>query len=407
MISVLDATRSKVEHALQRVRGLRSPTPAQSDVDKALSEIENALVIHRDNLNALAANAPDVAVVAGHCQVTLGELYRFLSSLGFLHRAQHPCNPFEAYAPLRRLARLVIGGDTHIVISSEWDFSPHTIVSLHGLPDFVFVGLPASESDNAFLLPLAGHEFGHSLWRRQGEAAKYQQAIIDELLNQVRARWADFTSLFPHVTDQGTLATNAASIRTWAPAWQLAQRQCEEIYCDLVGLRLFGEAYLKAFAWLIAPGLDAQRSAYPLARARSAILVTACADWGVAVPSAFADQFSLPPGQANFLLEIADATSVGVAPELAKGVKDVLTTKGLSLPRADVVDAIAKRLTYAAPSVVPGTLQELLCGAWRLRDQPDLWSSYPHLARDRERILNDLVLKSAQCLEWRIRVEAA
>src|SRR3989442_6962025 len=155
MVSLLDATRSKVEHAMQRVRGLRSLEPAQGDVDKALTQIYQALVRHRENLNALAASPPDPTVLAQHCRVTLGELYMFLSSLGFLHRAQHPCNPFEAYDPLRRLAQAVIGVDTRIVISSEWDFSPHTYVFLHGLPDFVFIGLPASEAENALLLPLA------------------------------------------------------------------------------------------------------------------------------------------------------------------------------------------------------------------------------------------------------------
>src|ERR1700730_18347132 len=186
MIPLLDATRSKVEHALQRVRGLRSLEPAQGDVENALKQISDALISHRDNLNALAASPVDPAVLAQHCRVTLGELYMFLSSLGFLHRAQHPCNPFEAYDPLRRLAQAVIGADTRIVISSEWDFSPLTYVSLHGLPDFVFIGLPASESEKALLLPLAGHEFGHSLWRRNGENAAYENAMVDELLKQIR-----------------------------------------------------------------------------------------------------------------------------------------------------------------------------------------------------------------------------
>jgi hypothetical protein len=177
VIPLLDATRSKVEHALQRVRGLRSPLPAQRDVEVALTQIEQALVSHRDNLNALAGGSPDAVVLAQHCRATLGELYGFLSSLGYLHRAQHPCNPFEAYDPLRRLAQSVIGVGTRIVISSEWDFSPQTIVTVDGLPDFVFVGLPASESDNGFLLPLAGHELGHSLWRRMPSSTQREPIV--------------------------------------------------------------------------------------------------------------------------------------------------------------------------------------------------------------------------------------
>jgi hypothetical protein len=405
MISLVDATRSKIEHALQRVRGLRSPVAAQGDVENALGQIEKALVSHRDNLNALATGTPDPVVLAQHCRVVLGELYMFLSSLGFLHRAQHPCNPFEAYDPLRRLAQQVIGSDTRIVISSEWDFSPLTYVSLHGLPEFVFIGLPASEAENALLLPLAGHEFGHSLWRRNDEGARHVNAVVTELLVHIRARMAEFTLAFPHVTDQSTLASDPTAVSAWRPSWLVAQRQCEEVFCGLVGLRLFGESYLKAFAWLIAPGLDDPRSFYPLAKTRARILANASSSWGIAVPTGYEGQFIAATGKAEILLELADSTCESLAPVLTSAANALLTAAGIDLPRQDCVDDVAARLLHAVPSVLPSTLQELLCAAWRLRDAPALWSSSPHLRRDRERILNEILLKSAQCIEWRTRLE--
>ena len=36
--------------------------------------------------------------------------------------------------------------------------------SVNNLPGFVFIGLPAPESANPFLIPLGGHELGHSAW---------------------------------------------------------------------------------------------------------------------------------------------------------------------------------------------------------------------------------------------------
>jgi hypothetical protein len=407
MNSTLDATRSKIEHAMQRVRALRSHAAAQGDIDIALSQVYKTLSAHRNNLNTLAATESNEELVAVHCRIVLSELYEYVSSLGFLHRAQHPCNPFEAYDPLRRLAQAVIGEDTRIVISSEWDFSPLTYVSVHGLPEFVFIGLPASESDNAFLLPLAGHEFGHSLWRRHDAGVTFEDQILSELILQIRSRWADFTAAFPQVKDESTLTSLPASVEAWRPAWRIAKRQCEEIYCDLVGLRVFGDSYLHAFDWLIAPGLDATRGYYPTGRTRASVLVEASTSWSVAVPPGFAERFLDGPKTVPLTISLADATTAALTKALMNDVVERLSTKGIALPRTELVEQISARLQQTVPAVLPSTLPELLCGAWSLRRMPNLWSSYPHLAKDKERILNELVLKSAQCLEWRTRLEGA
>jgi len=212
--------------------------------------------------------------------------------------------------------------------------------------------------------------------------------------------------MFPRVKDQSTLASDRAAASAWRPTWHVSKRQCEEIFCDLVGLRLFGESYLKAFAWLIAPGLDAQRSQYPVARTRVGVLTNASAAWEIAVPPGLENQFLPAHAKAGLLLDLADATSEALAPVLADAANKLVADKGIGFPRPDMVEAVAARLVHAVPSVLSSTLQELLCAAWRLRDEPALWSSYPHLRRDRERILNELLLKSAQCLEWRTRLKS-
>src|SRR3546814_14740255 len=51
-------------------------------------------------------------------------------------------------------------------MSSEWKFVPFTYpMTLDWLPGFALVGGPAPESDNVLIVPLAGHEIGHSAWR--------------------------------------------------------------------------------------------------------------------------------------------------------------------------------------------------------------------------------------------------
>ena len=54
--------------------------------------------------------------------------------------------------------------ETRLILSSEWDYSPFMYDQITDLPSFVFIGLPACESANPLLLPLAGHELGHSVW---------------------------------------------------------------------------------------------------------------------------------------------------------------------------------------------------------------------------------------------------
>jgi hypothetical protein len=186
----------------------------------------------------------------------------------------------------------------------------------------------------------------------------------------------------------------------------IAERQTEEMFCDLVGLRVFGESYLKAFAWLIAPGFDSSRSNYPLTKTRAKLMVRASTKWGIAHSANYPDQFLLPSTPSGFLLGLADATSEAITEGLINEVDTMISAKRVALPSGTTVARVAKQLTFGVPSAINASLPELLCAAWKLRDDPTLWASAPHLRRERERILNDLTLKSAQCLEWRARLEA-
>lgn len=95
------------------------------------------------------------------CSTSLYELCIYVPILGFILRSTNVRNAFEAYAPLLRLTRSILGVDTKLIISSEWELSPFVYRSMTGLPGFVLIGLPAPESSNPLLIPLAGHEVGH------------------------------------------------------------------------------------------------------------------------------------------------------------------------------------------------------------------------------------------------------
>ena len=111
-----------------------------------------------------AAAGQDHWLQLNTCQRTLDELTRFLPVLGFVLRSTNVRTAFEIHGPLLRLTREFLGADTRLLVSSEWEYSPYTYSPLPDFADFVLIGFPASESANPLVVPLAGHELGHSLW---------------------------------------------------------------------------------------------------------------------------------------------------------------------------------------------------------------------------------------------------
>src|SRR6185503_19438960 len=72
--------------------------------------------------------------VARECAQSVGALFQYLPALGLILRSTNVRNAFEAYKPLRRLARQLLEPDvtekdrqTKLLLSSEWSFTPYTI----------------------------------------------------------------------------------------------------------------------------------------------------------------------------------------------------------------------------------------------------------------------------------------
>lgn len=59
------------------------------------------------------------------------------------------------------------------------------IFSFTDLPNFVLIGFPAPESGNPLLIPLAGHELGHTVWKGRSLASKYKKSIEDTILSLI------------------------------------------------------------------------------------------------------------------------------------------------------------------------------------------------------------------------------
>lgn len=199
----------------------------------------------------------------------------YLPLLGFFLRSTNVRNAFEIYGPLRRIARQLIGGNTQLVLSSEWDYSPFTYTRIGFLPDFVLIGFPATESDNPHILPLAGHELGHTLWAVRDVDKDILPVLKTTIVTELQSNWAKYEEFFPG-TQKTQLSTDLVAMAIWSDALDWSLGQAEEAFCDFVGLRIFGTSYLEAFSFLIAPRLGQRRlEVYPSIQDRVAYMCQA------------------------------------------------------------------------------------------------------------------------------------
>jgi len=108
----------------------------------------------------------NISSIANNINVKILEV---LPILGFILRSTNVRNAFEMIEPLQVVAEQAMQGKPELILSSEWDYIPFAYPqSLVDLKSYVLIGLPASEAASALLVPLAGHELGHAVWRNRG-----------------------------------------------------------------------------------------------------------------------------------------------------------------------------------------------------------------------------------------------
>jgi hypothetical protein len=283
------------------------------------------------------------------------------------------------------------------------------------LPNFVLIGLPAHESSNPLLLPLAGHELGHTIWADRNILSKFAQSIEKSIVDEITGgRWNDFQQLHPDTTEKSSVTDDFIVRQTWLPAADWAARQAEETFCDLIGLRIFGESYLQAFAYLLSPRLAGLRSViYPNFRRRVSDLVNATNLFGVKMSSfppkftsaqytdLFEDLSEPPEYERNkrFLLSLADQASQRQFDKVAKLASETVINADVTMPSDDKINEIYKDFELIAPAQAAGCLANILNAGWRGFHDENLWSGIPQI-KSRNAVLKELLLKSIEVFEY-------
>jgi hypothetical protein len=412
-MSFLDDTKKRVQAFLDEAAHLAESEFPYPGSRLALERLIQFFAARLATLNSFDANS-DQAIVRQTCSLDLQHQFTYLPLLGFILRSTNVRNAFEVFRPLLRLA-----GDirepgvaknarkTELVLSSEWDYSPFVYREMPELPGFVMIGIPSPESANPLLVPLAGHELGHSVWRKDNPSLQttWEPRVRQAVLAEVAARWSTFSAAFNLTITQAQLASNVGAMAAWLPSFNLALRQVEETFCDFLGLRIFGWAYLEAFSYLLSPGSPGARpTTYPAMPDRINNLLTASQTYGVTPSAGYRDRFTPPPppllSPVDILrLQIADAARQRLINDLIAEAQQVITASRVTMPTDAERDLTYDRFKLVVPREKCKCIADILNGAWKAFRDPLLWQDNPQIAEKRDLVLKELVLKNLELFE--------
>jgi hypothetical protein len=382
--------------------------------EAALKRLEQVFNARLASLNTLTPQSLPAAVRQA-CSLALGDIVNNLPLLGFIVRSTNVRNAFEVLRPLLRMAGAVLEPgiqkeqrQTQLIISSEWQYSPLIYRGIPELPGFVLIGFPAPESSNPLLLPLAGHEFGHSVWVANAVLRDaIRQSIYTEIIAVIQSRWAEYQQVFPHMSSYSPdqLDADLYAIETWLQAQNWALDQAEEVFCDCLGLRLFGASYMEAFACLLAPCMPGERSVlYPNTTDRVQYLTTAAGNYSVTVPPNFQVQFEDNPipqltRQDEFRLELADQAVMNTLPTIMQQANQVVAASLLPSSTSTEVNRIYSRYKLVVPAEKCICLADILNAAWKAYRDSDFWGASQQAPTKRDEVLKELVLKNIEIFE--------
>ncbi|MGH9905160.1 MAG: hypothetical protein ACRD8U_06190 [Pyrinomonadaceae bacterium] len=412
-MDTLDATKWRVRSIRTTIANLsegefpyKAPLQALQILDEYFETEHQAFLSH-------LGEDSERATVMRRCAEAIRDVSVCLPLLAFMLRATNVRNAFEIHAPLQRIAKQLLGEQTQLVLSSEWEYSPFTYTKIDYLPDFVLIGFPAIESDNPLILPLAGHELGHTLWGQLDLHSTYLTQIKGAIINKITTDWAKYSIYFPSLTKEQSY-TDIVAYTTWSEAIEWALRQVEEVFCDVVGLRIFGGAYLEAFSFLVAPRLGQERTAlYPSLRDRVEYMCSAAEKWSIEIPSKYRERFEFAPAISpdeawRFRLELADFACNEQVDSLIQKVLAVAHDKKIPMPQCDHsmheksdcdhLKNEIERIENVVPIDRADSLSHIVNSAWNAIDNPNLWKNKVHITQ-RDRTLQDLILKSIEVFE--------
>ena len=394
---------SQVQHVLREIKCLQASEFPYSSSKEALDILHNIFSLH-SGLLIDCKDGFDESIEDNVCGNAVFDCAACIDTLGFVLRSTNVRNSFEIYGPFLRLSKSILGDSVKLIVSSEWGYSPFIKGGGAQLPDFVLMGLPATQSSNSFLLPIAGHELGHTIWNKERLDKKLSSLEINEcIVRTIQKHWDSYVSAFPELSDKkNELFTDLFARSSWGPIYDWVKHQLQESFCDIVGVGIFGASYYYATAYLLVINKSlARKLLYPDHYDRIRIIADICKQWGVNIPEDYLNLYSNagPPNKENTkeaaLLFVADIVRDEFIGEMRLWVEKILKPKNFAVD-SDVVNLCKSSFAFGVPSENAKGLQNILAAAWdSLLDE----GFVPGGFEDKEDLLNEIVLKSIEILE--------
>ena len=406
-----DFATEKILAVRRQISRLLASDFPHSDSKSALGLLD---LVYKADLSRIteALDSEDKRLRTRVCSNLNFNIARFQHILGFILRSTNVRNSFEIYDPLLRLSKQLLGSNAKLVLSSEWDYTPFTYpATFKELPNYVFIGSPAIEAGNALIVPLAGHELGHSVWRNTGIGNDFYpqiQTVVLDLFRQNKTRFSDLWSTLA----MEQIETNLFARSIWIETFKIASRQCEEIFCDALGVRIFGEAFLFAFMYLISPNPGGCRSYnYPKLSDRVRFLVKTATWLNHQIGTEFRDQFTEEepqrPEKFQFMVDIADEAARSLEDDIIKIAKDTCDAADISQPTDKERDRILSNFSIVCPAHDPGSFADIINAGWRIRTGLADFKNKQFSMEGKLEVLNDLIFKSIEVVELRQRMRGA
>lgn len=409
-MDLIESTVKKLSSVIELVEKLEDSDFPYDHSKNGLEFIKSELKLRLNALLGISQTSFQ-PLIKTQCKETLGYVYDVFRLIGFIVRSTDNRNSFELHGPFLRLVNKALGANSKLIISSEWDYSPYTFNSSYfsGMNDFVFIGMPASESLNELTIPLSGHELGHNIWRTNNLDSVFRDLVINKITDHIKNDiFPEYQTVFTEITEKDHV-TNIIGQETWSTAWNWSMMQCQEVFCDCIGLLIFRESFLYSFSYLLAPGFPGRRPENylnVLDRIQSQIAISKM--YGVTPPKDYIDIFEdsdEPNIQVHtLLLSISDYVTKSLVNEIATKAQEIVVAKNLDEYSETSVQNIINRFSVGVPIYDNHSLTNILNAAWIFyNDGYHGWKDkYPDIGADRKRcrdMLTELVFKSIEISE--------
>ena len=403
----LSSAKRRIDAFIEQIDILAASSFPHEDGKQALAAI-------RTNCKELQAELvlpPGIRedVIDRLCRALLDKVANFTDILGFILRSTNVRNPFELHFVVKKLVIKALGEDVSLLISSEWAYVPFTYpMNADQLPDSILIGTPAPESSNPLLIPLAGHEVGHSAWRVYACSPKYSATVIDAVKREFESNEKARLALLK-AEPLGELGRDRVINRCAGHV----MHQLEEVFCDLFGLYLFGHAFIAAFDYMLGPGDHDRDLDYASDQQRMIILAEAARELGIqSDPAMSAHWAPAKPRRADIeKTEIIDAVTASMVKQIQTDLFDKLRSLGISPPDNDVIENVRTSFARGEPYPEQVELGEIISAGWlRIREldiAPCPGADEEEQDRNRAKgykVLADLVLKTVEVAEYHDRI---